>query len=170
MNFLSSLSIEIKQQIFQSYLSSFPEDERRDENDFWAIFNNPNAQVLSISESQQPIGYLILWKMLDFIFIEHFEVFECFRGRSLGSKILNELIKKHSKIILETEPSTLNDIAKRRVKFYQRNHFEILDKNYIQPSYGIGKNPLNLWLMGTFTPKNIEKYIHEIYKIVYQKS
>ena len=156
MNFLSSLSLEIKQQIFQSYLSSFPEDERRDENDFWAIFNNPNAQVLSISESQQPIGYLILWQILDFIFIEHFEVFENFRGRSLGSKILNELIKKHSKIILETEPSTLNDIA-------------ILDKNYIQPSYGIGKNPLNLWLMGTFTPKNIEKYIHEIYKIVYQK-
>ena len=100
MNFLSSLSLEIKQQIFQSYLSSFPEDERRDENDFWAIFNNPNAQVLSISESQQPIGYLILWQILDFIFIEHFEVFENFRGRSLGSKILNELIKKHSKIIL----------------------------------------------------------------------
>ena len=106
---------------------------------------------------------------MDFIFIEHFEVFECFRGRSLGSKILNELIKKHSKIILETEPSTLNDIAKRRVKFYQRNHFEILDKNYIQPSYGIGKNSLNLWLMGTFSPENLEKSIHEIYKIVYQK-
>ena len=150
MNFLSSLSIEIKQQIFQSYISSFPEDERRDENDFWAIFNNPNAQVLSISENKQPIGYLILWQVLDFIFIEHFEVFENFRGKSLGSKILN-------------------DIAERRVKFYQRNHFEILDKNYIQPSYGIGKNPLNLWLMGTFTPKNMEKYIHEIYKIVYQK-
>ena len=97
-------------------------------------------------------------------------MFESFRGKSLGSRIINELIKKHNKIILETEPSTLSDIAKRRVNFYQRNHFEILDKNYIQPSYGIGKNPINLWLMGTFIPKNLEKYIHEIHKIVYQKN
>ena len=61
----------------------------------------------------------------------------------------------------------LNTIAERRVKFYERNGFSILKKDYIQPSYGDGKNALNLFLMGTFSPEDLEKSIAEIYEIIY---
>lgn len=168
MLFEKSTSQENKEKIYNSYCSSFPEDERRNEKDFWDLFNNPNAEILSIFNEENFIGYLIIWKFPLFIFIEHFEVFEEFRGQKLGSKILKALYKKHQNIILETEPATLSQIAERRVEFYQRNGYSILKKDYIQPKYSEEKNDLELWLMGTFTPENLEQSISEIYKIVYQ--
>lgn len=161
-------SQENKEKIYNSYCSSFPEDERRNEKDFWDLFNNPNTEILFIFNEENFIGYLIIWKFPQFIFIEHFEVFEEFRGQKLGSKILETLHKKHQNIILETEPAILNQIAERRVNFYQRNGYSILKKNYIQPKYSEEKNNLELWLMGTFVPENLEQSISEIYKIVYQ--
>lgn len=169
MELKKACSEEIKQEIFRSYCHSFPEEEKRDENDFWALFGNPKTHIISVSTENQTVGYIIFWELSDFIFVEHFEVFERCRNKNFGSKILKILQENFNKIILETEPEHLNDLAKRRVNFYQRNGFEILNKTYIQPSYGEGKQDLNLWLMGTFQPKNLSQNIAEIHKLVYQK-
>ena len=125
MTFTTIIPEELKQQIFQSYSTSFPEDERREEDDFQTLFHHPNTEVIAISENEKVIGYLILWKVLDFIFIEHFEVFESFRGQNFGSKILELLAQKHPLLILETEPAHLSSISERRVDFYLRNYFKI---------------------------------------------
>ena len=118
-------------------------------------------------KEEKNVGYLILWELSEFIFVEHFEIFSQFRGQNFGSEVLAYLIQKHGELILETEPVELNTIAERRVKFYERNGFSILKKDYIQPSYGDGKNALNLFLMGTFSPEDLEKSIAEIYEIIY---
>jgi len=153
--------------IYQSYCASFPEDERRGEAQFWDLFDNEYAQIVSIVKEEKNIGYLILWELSEFVFVEHFEIFSQFRGQNFGSEVLAHLIQKHGELILETEPLELNTIAERRVKFYERNGFSILKKDYIQPSYGDGKNALNLFLMGTFSPEDLEKSIAEIYEIIY---
>lgn len=160
-----------KEKIFQAYTTSFPSDERRNDDDFWKIFTNPNAEILSIYK-ENFVGYFILWHLSNFVFVEHFEIFEEFRGQNFGSQALEFLAKKYPHLILETEPKALNEIAKRRVGFYQRNGFHIIKKDYIQPSYGEGKSPVNLWLMGNFSSpdeKFLERTITEIYKTVYQK-
>lgn len=154
--------------IFSSYCHSFPPEERRNERQFQELFSNPKTKILSIFKDEIFVGYLIIWEFSDFIFVEHFEIFETHRRVNLGSDVLTILTQNLKNIILETEPENLNPIAERRVKFYQRNDFKILDKNYIQPSYGDGKEALNLWLMGTFSPENLEKIISEIHHIVYQ--
>ena len=154
-------------EIYHSYCTSFPEDERRGEAQFWDLFDNEYAQIVSIVKEEKNIGYLILWELSEFIFVEHFEIFSQFRGQNFGSEVLAQLIQKHGELILETEPVELNTIAERRVKFYERNGFSILKKDYIQPSYGDGKNALNLFLMGTFSPEDLEKSIAEIYEIIY---
>ncbi|MDO4763671.1 MAG: GNAT family N-acetyltransferase [Flavobacteriaceae bacterium] len=164
-----SPSLSEREKIHQSYSSAFPKDEQRDEGDFWALFQNPNAEILTIYNAENFIGYLVLWHLSETVFIEHFEVFEEFRGQSLGTRVLEFLKQKHSQIILETEPAEFHTIAERRVNFYERNGFTILKKDYIQPSYGEGKNPINLWLMGTFIPNDLAKLVSEIYQIVYQK-
>ena len=154
-------------EIYHSYCTSFPEDERRGEAQFWDLFDNEYAQIVSIVKEEKNIGYLILWELSEFVFVEHFEIFSQFRGQNFGSEVLTQLIQKHGELILETEPVELNTIAERRVKFYERNGFSILKKDYIQPSYGDGKNALNLFLMGTFSPEDLEKSIAEIYEIIY---
>ena len=154
-------------EIYHCYCTSFPEDERRGEAQFWDLFDNEYAQIVSIVKEEKNIGYLILWELSEFVFVEHFEIFSQFRGQNFGSEVLAQLIQKHGELILETEPVELNTIAERRVKFYERNGFSILKKDYIQPSYGDGKNALNLFLMGTFSPEDLEKSIAEIYEIIY---
>lgn len=168
MKLINTISEQEKIKIYQSYCTSFPEDERRNEKGFWELFHNPNVDFLSISLEGKSVGYLIIWKLSECIFVEHFEIFTPFRGQNLGSQVLEILRKENPKIILETEPENLNEIAKRRVNFYERNHFKLLKNNYVQPSYGEDKSPLNLFLMGTFSPTHLSKIIEEIYKIVYK--
>ncbi len=154
--------------IYEAYTTAFPPEERRSETQFEALFANPNAEICIISNENQEIGYLILWKLNEALFVEHFEIFPDFRSLSFGSKILQKLISENEKIVLESEPSQLNDIAERRINFYQRNNFKVIDEDYIQPSYGIGKPAIQLFLLATYTPINIQDLKLDIYDTVYQ--
>ena len=62
--------------IFSSYEKTFPADERRDEAQFLALLENPNSLIFIIKNEENSIGYVILWELNDFYFLEHFEVFE----------------------------------------------------------------------------------------------
>lgn len=141
--------------IYSAYERTFPKDERRDEVQFLALLENPDSFIFSIKNEENPIGYLILWELEGFYFLEHFEVFEEFRNLKLGSQILQELQEKFGKIILESEPSELNEMAERRINFYLRNRFSVISKNYIQPSYGKEKKELKLFLMSNFEVENL---------------
>ncbi|AZA72954.1 GNAT family N-acetyltransferase [Chryseobacterium indoltheticum] len=155
------------QQIFNSYSTTFPEDERREWSQFVKLFDHPNVKVISVLNNSENIGYLIIWDLKNHVFVEHFEVFSEFRNQKLGSHITDYLFKNYPRIILEIEPEHLDDNAKRRFSFYQRNGFTLIDEMYVQPSYGEGKNSLKLWLLANYTPENLEEVKDEIYDIVY---
>jgi len=155
------------QEIFRSYSVTFPKDERREWDQLTALFKNPNAKIISVLHDSKNIGYLIIWELSCFVFVEHFEVFSQFRNQRLGSHITEYLFKNYPKIILETEPQHLNENAQRRFSFYQKNGFYLIDEMYIQPSYGEGKKPLDLWLLSNYHPENIDEVKDEIYDVVY---
>lgn len=155
------------EQIYHSYITTFPEDERREWTKFVQLFTQPNVEFFSVFNENENVGYLILWKLSQFTFVEHFEVFLEFRNQKLGSKIIDLLKESHSKIILEIEPEHLNEDSKRRFSFYQKNGFNLIDEMYIQPSYGYGKKRLQLWLLSNFRPSNLSEAKDEIYDIVY---
>ena len=154
--------------IFSRYEKTFPEDERRSKEQFLDLAENPDVFVFLIKNEDETIGYCVIWELSNFYFLEHFEVFEEFRNQKFGEKILESLQEKFEKMILETEPDSLSEIAARRLQFYQRNGFEIVEKNYLQPSYGEGKSSLHLFLMANIEPENVETLIQEIHKIVYE--
>ncbi|KFF08443.1 N-acetyltransferase [Chryseobacterium luteum] len=155
------------QEIYASYSCTFPEDERRDWKQFTALFSNPQVKVISVLHEAHSIGYLIIWELSSYVFVEHFEVFEAFRSQKLGSHITGYLFKNHPRIILEIEPGHLGDDAKRRYSFYQKNGFTLIDEMYIQPSYGEGKKPLDLWLLANYIPEDLKRVKDEIYDVVY---
>ncbi|MBD3903652.1 GNAT family N-acetyltransferase [Chryseobacterium sp. Ch-15] len=155
------------QQIYNSYSTSFPEDERRDYYKFLQLFGHPKVKVISVLHNSENIGYLIIWELSNFVFVEHFEVFSEFRNQKLGSHITDYLFKNYPRIILEIEPEHLNEDAKRRFSFYQRNGFNLIDETYVQPSYGEGKKSLPMWLLANYSPENLKEVEDEIYDIVY---
>lgn len=153
--------------IFNRYERTFPEEERRNRDEFLALAENPDAFVYLIHEEDENIGYAVIWELPYFFFLEHFEIFDDYRSRGLGTVTLEAMKEKFGKIILETEPETSSEIAQKRLGFYQRNGFNIIEENYLQPSYGEGKPSINLFLMGNFLPENPEHLIKVIHKMVY---
>lgn len=156
-------------EIYNSYISSFPEDERRSESQFNCLFTNGKVKVFSVLNDLQYIGYLIVWELTEFVFIEHFEIFSEFRSQKFGTDVIKDLFRDYSKIILEAEPETLDKDAKRRIEFYRRNGFFVIDENYIQPPYEKEKNPINLWLLANYQPEKLDRIREEIYDVVYCK-
>ena len=154
--------------IFSVYEKTFPEDERRGKEQFLALSENPDVYIFSIKNDEIAIGYLIFWEISDFYFLEHFEVFEEFRNQKFGSEILTQLQEKYEKIMLEAEPKNQSEMAEKRIRFYEKNGFSILDENYLQPSYGSGKNELPLFLLSNFVPENISEKINLIHEKVYE--
>lgn len=154
--------------IYEAYCDAFPENERRNKEQFMALFVNPKTKVLSIQHENITKGYLIIWLLSEFLFLEHFEIFPKYRGQNLGSSVLLKLAEQYPKIILESEPNFLNDISERRISFYQRNGFSIIDKNYTQPAYSNEKSSIQLFLMANWQATNILRIEKEIHSEVYQ--
>lgn len=153
--------------IYNAYESYFPSDERRSKEQFFTLLKNPNVQVRSLLVDSKNLGYLILWPLSNCVFIEHFEIFDEFRNQSFGSKVLADLFKDYSKIVLECEPEDLNLHAKRRLSFYKKLGLEVVDKDYRQPAYGEDKNPLDLWLLSNYRHHDTKALKEEIYDVVY---
>ena len=153
--------------IFSAYEKTFPADERRDQEQFLALIDQPDCYIYGVKKEEALVGYVILWKLSGFYFLEHFEVFEEFRNLKLGATILTELKEKLGNLILESEPIELNEMAERRINFYLRNGFSIISENYTQPSYGEGKSALKLFLLSNYVIKNSEALIAEIHQKVY---
>lgn len=155
------------EEIYKSYCETFPEDERRGEAQFKCLFKNPKVKVHALLDDLNNVGYLISWELTNFIFIEHFEIFSEFRSQKYGAEMISHLFKNYSHIVLEAEPEHLDEDAKRRLHFYTKNGFSVIDENYVQPCYEEGKNPLDLWLLANWQPEKTDWIKEEIYDVVY---
>ncbi len=132
------------------------------------IQNKTGLNILNCSlEDLKNIGYLITWKLTNFVFIEHFEIFSEFRSLKYGSEIIGHLYKNYSHIVLEAEPADQDETAARRISFYERNGFMVIDENYVQPCYAPDKNSLSLWLLANWQPEKTDWIKEEIYDVVY---
>jgi ribosomal protein S18 acetylase RimI-like enzyme len=117
------------------YLSAFPPNERREYAELVNQLYAENCVVNLITDNRQIAGFFIFWDFGDFTFLEHFAIETELRGQGIGERVLvlfKENVKKP--IFLETEPPN-NEMNKRRVNFYLRNGFHLLNRQYFQPSY-----------------------------------
>ncbi|WP_447951807.1 GNAT family N-acetyltransferase [Chryseobacterium koreense] len=169
MEFLQLFSPEDfrSKKIYESYCASFIEDERRSGKQFQQLFAHPKVKVFSVTDQWESVGYMILWELSSFVFIEHLEIFGKYRNRKYGSQMIADLFRNYARIALESEPENQDNNSRRRISFYQRNGFTIIDETYVQPSYGEGKKPLSLLLFANWKPENIDRIKEEIYDVVY---
>lgn len=157
--------------IKEIYLSSFQKDERRPWQsiiDLSFKCSHPLFQLAGIYFEGRLIGMITTWNFEDFVYIEHFAIDISHRNKGIGCFVLNILRNRigNKPLILEAEPSETSVEASRRIKFYQRNGFEVIDSSYIQPPYSKNGNSVNLWLLSTtaispvFVTNTLYKYVY----------
>ncbi|MDF2546010.1 MAG: hypothetical protein K0R93_908 [Anaerosolibacter sp.] len=159
--------------VWEIYTEAFPVDERRSRISQCRIMNNTRYQIIPYLREGQLIGFMGLWKLPSFVFLEHFAIKKAFRGLGYGTEMLKELLILHGeRVILEVEPPE-NHVAQSRISFYERHGFSLNTYKYIQPPYEDGQRALPLFLMSY--PKSLAKeafdgIVGELYQFVYEVS
>ncbi len=123
-------------EIYAIYLQSFPVCERRSLASIEKIINSSSRfEISAIYKENMLVGFINYWKFDMFIYIEHFAIKAEFRNNNIGSVCLQTFLKRNNlPIILEVEIEN-SDIAKRRIRFYERLGFVLHLNEYQQPPY-----------------------------------
>lgn len=152
-------------------IASFPPeeyrslDELRKYTDSKTHFHN-NV----IFHNDTPVGLITYWDFKHFYYVEHFAIDPAQRNSGHGKNVLNHLCQllEHP-IILEVEEPT-EEMAQRRIHFYQRHGFKLWEKPYQQPPYkpGDGFLPMLLMAYGNLKCENdFDTVKGDIYREVY---
>lgn len=155
-------------EVFALMEESFPPEERREKDAARAILKNRAYRLYRITDGGEFIGLLGVWRLSDFIFIEHFATRPELRGRGYGTLALKALFKMYSSAVLEVEPPE-SELTSRRIAFYERCGFHLSRDEYYQPSYREGGEPVRLMLMSY--PKPIVRHADvaaALYRDVYK--
>jgi len=148
------------------YESAFPEKERRDwEKLLDMIENTPDMSLQLIEADTQVIGFLVLWSLEDWSFLEYFAIDPEHRGKNYGAQVMQHLMDlNHTKLILEVEPPKTDDAA-RRIHFYERSGLHCLPFNYLQPFYSNPEQSYPMLLMSNAVKKE-EAYFTEVISLI----
>ena len=114
---------------------------------------------------------MAVWQLEGLGFIEHFAVDSKYRNIGLGSRMLQEIMEHlGGRICLEVELPD-DDMAKRRIQFYERNGLYYNDYPYIQPAISKGRNPIPLRIMtsgGVVSQDEYQDIRDMLYREVYR--
>lgn len=152
-------------------ITSFPSDEYRDLKELRTYTDRQTAFHNNvILNNGVPIGLLTCWKFNGFYYIEHFAIHPSQRNGGFGKQVLNHIrATMQGPIVLEVERPE-EEMARRRIGFYQRQGFVLWEKDYLQPPYKTGDTWLPMYLMAygnLESEKDFERIRKEIYSNVY---
>jgi len=134
-------------EFWKIYSASFPLNERRVSNQQTDVFNKQEYQVDIYLSDNHVIGFIAYWTTADFIYIEHLAIAPEVRNKGLGSAILKPFIEKEPiPVILEIEP-IIDDLTRRRLKFYESLGFVQYAHPHYQPPYHTSDQPLHLVIL-----------------------
>lgn len=147
---------------------SFPKDEYRTYAEQKQLLNNSAYTVYVLyDEKQELTAFIAVWDFNEFAYIEHFAVNTNYRNKGIGASILNEISKSLNKMICLEVELPENELACRRIKFYERNNFHLNEYEYIQPPMSKGKTPVPLLIM-TYKNKIDRNYFNFIRNTLYK--
>lgn len=155
------------------YAEAFPAEERRNEAQLEHLLQSrPEMYFNSITFGDELAGLFVYWNFGDFWYLEHLAIYAEMRNKEIGRQVLDFARENLLGIrLLEAEPAD-DGMAARRINYYQRNGYKILEKDYVQPSYDGVCSACPLWVMGSeeYPDKSLlEKHIDIIKEEVYYK-
>ena len=153
--------------IYRAMCEAFPYEERRDREAAEVLLQSPRYRVYHTVQDGVPVGFVTLWLLEDFTFLEHFVTYPAYRCRGYGSLVLAVLKERYGRLLLEAEPPD-TPLAARRQRFYQREGFLVNPYPYVQPSYHGEGTGVPLVLMSYPAPLAApEAAVSRLYREVY---
>lgn len=129
-------------------IQAFPREEYREPEELRA-FTEKNRMFYNnlVCDEGRPVGLFTYWDFGTFHYVEHFAIAPEMRNRGYGKLVL-DAVKAMIKtpLVLEVELPE-DDIARRRIGFYERCGFILWESEYRQPPYRKGDDFLPLRLM-----------------------
>ena len=155
--------------IYSEMEKSFIYEEYRDRIPARKLLDKAEYLVYHITEKGETVGFIAVWTLADFVFIEHFVIYEKYRNLGYGGVALSLIKEKYGKAVLEAEPPT-GGIMARRVAFYERNGFRQNPQKYMQPALRKDGDEVELVIMSYPDVLNdFEQVVLEIKELVYDK-
>ena len=154
--------------IFKLFVGSFDKTERRDvEQIKTLIVSESRMHLCAIMVGEEFAGFINYWDLGEFYYGEYFAILDSMRNQNIGTKVL-EWIKNNLKgtVIIEVE-HPLDDIKTRRIQYYERNGYAVIDKSYRQPDFRIKDRDYPLWIMANTEIVNTEMFINTIKERIY---
>ena len=151
------------------YEEAFCSSERRTVGQLRRMIGATPAMHFNMIESDGELcGLFVYWDMGEFYYLEHLAVAPHMRNRKIGQQVLEYVETSLPGIrLLEVEPAE-DELTTRRVAFYRRNGYRIVDRSYVQPSYENFGDAAPLWIMGNDTPERLPEFIERIKKEGYR--
>ncbi len=134
------------------YVGSFPPEERREWQDILTKTDSePGFSFLTVVYDGRPAGFITTWDLGKALYIEHFAIDPSQRGKGIGMAAIKSLIMKSPlPIVLEAEPESTGEMARRRIAFYSKAGFTAHHSfPYVQPPYFAGLPSVPLTLLTT---------------------
>lgn len=150
---------------------AFPEEERRTYEKHKQLYERNCFEIFGKKdETGKVIAVISIWNLEKVRYAEHLAVDASLRGQKIGENLLQWILQKeNTPFVLEVELPE-NEMAKRRIGFYERQGLHYNEYAYLQPPLQEGHGMLPLRLM-TYPSKIDEKtyrhYEKELHKKVY---
>lgn len=126
------------------YTVSFPIYEQRDELQQTKAFEDKRYHLIIKTNEDKLVSFIAYWDFKNYVYIEHLAVNSELRGQNKGSELLEDFAEFISKIaILEIDPP-IDEISKKRQKFYEKLGYEVNPYIHFHPAYKEGYVPHEL--------------------------
>lgn len=144
------------------YEEAFPREERRKLNYQLDTLEREEYHFEAlINECGEFVGFIAWWEFATLRFIEHLATTPASRGRGYGKEVLESFMHEStSPVLLEVEHPH-NELAARRIKFYERLGFILNPHSYAQPPMDLSTDEyLSLLVMTYPHPINKQELKH----------
>ena len=157
--------------LYDLYREAFPPSERRTLDELKRILDTePRFTASALMREGQFTGFFTYWTFDRFVYGEHFAVDPTLRGQNLGTETIRSFLALHTlPVVLEVEMPDEPD-AIRRIHFYERNGFKVVQHPYAQPYYDGSGRMLPMLIMTNdthFANKHFPLIKKTLYEEVY---
>ena len=118
----------------QEMTADFPRSELKPLKGMLNLMDRGVYDPLLVTDGGEAVGYAMVWLPNDRegALLEYFGVLRGKRSGGIGSRILTLLAERYGQLFGEAEAPTSddpaeNDLRRRRIGFYERNGFRVLD-------------------------------------------